>query len=130
MDYYLDDKNVVNRLIAEYRKHNSLIVAYDFDNTVYDYHNEGHKYDELVELLRRLKSMGCYLIVFTSRSEVELDFVKTYLKSNNIPHDSVNENAPFAKFDGRKIYYNILLDDRAGLRSAYECLNEFLLIIK
>ena len=36
--------------------------------------------------------------------------------------DYINESPPYIPFTGNKVYYNILLDDRAGLRSAYEIL--------
>ena len=114
MDYYMDDQNVMNRLIKEYNKHGKLIVAYDFDNTVYDYHAEGHSYNQVVELLRELKSKGCYLIVFTASDKSKFDFIGDYLEDNDIPFDTINENAPFVNFNSGKVYYNVLLDDRAG----------------
>ena len=39
---------------------------------------------------------------------------------NYIPFDAINENPPFFKSKSRKIYYNELLDDRAGLRESFE----------
>lgn len=108
-----------------------LIIAYDFDNTVYDYHKKGHTYDDVVALLRKAKQFGCYLIVFTSAEKERYPDIKKYLRDNNIPYDSINENCPdTSNFKGRKIYYNILLDDRAGLISAYRILNSCLGKIK
>ena len=104
--------------MREYDKYNGLVVAYDFDNTVNDYHNAGDNYVEVIELIREAKVMGCYLIVFTA--EVNTKKVKKFLKENNIPFDAINKNPPFRESKARKIYYNVLLDDRAGLRSAYE----------
>ncbi|MEC3148107.1 hypothetical protein, partial [Bacillus thuringiensis] len=64
-----------------------------------------------------------YLMVYTARRDSELSFVKKYLEENDIPFDSINETPGFIPFtDGKKLYYNILLDDRAGLPSAYRCL--------
>ena len=34
MDFYLDKKNTYQRLVSEYEKYESLVVAFDFDNTV------------------------------------------------------------------------------------------------
>lgn len=114
---YLSDYQSYERLMDEYDKHGGLVVAYDFDGTVHDFHKEGHNYIEIYELLRAAKEIGCYMIVFTA--EEDLKKVKTHLKGNNLPFDAINENPPFWKSKARKIYYNILLDDRAGLRSAY-----------
>jgi len=38
----------------------------------------------------------------------------------------INDTPNFIPFHGRKIYYNILLDDRAGLSSSYNILNTVL----
>lgn len=123
MDLYLYEENVTERLIREWKKYGSLVVAYDFDNTVYDYHKEGHSYECVIQLLREAKKLNAYLMVYTARRDSELSFVKEYLEENNIPFDSINETPDFIPFsDGKKLYYNILLDDRAGLPSAYRCL--------
>lgn len=95
MDKYLIAEAAYERLKEEYFKYGNLIIAYDFDNTVYDYHNTGERYD----------------------------FIRKYLQENDIPFDSINEDAPHISFTGRKIYYNILLDDRAGLTECYYLLN-------
>lgn len=129
MDYYMNDQHVLDRLVKEYNKYGTLIVAYDFDNTVYDYHDEGHSYNQIETLLRKLKLIGCYLIVFTASDKSKFEFIRDYLKNKDIPFDSINENAPFVNFNSGKVYYNILLDDRAGLSSAYNVLYKFLEII-
>lgn len=41
MNDYMNDLVIIKRLIREWITHNSLIIAYDYDNTVYDYHNVG-----------------------------------------------------------------------------------------
>lgn len=66
MDYYLNDDNCVNRLLDEYKKYGSIIVAYDFDNTVFDYHNKGHEAKTIIPLLQLCREMGFHLTVFTS----------------------------------------------------------------
>jgi len=125
---YLSDEKALLRLLTEHKKYGSLTVAYDFDNTVYDYHNEGHDYSPVIELIRECKECGFYLIVFTG--EEDTNKVKTFLNDNDIPFDAINENPPFFKSNSRKIYSNILLDDRAGLYSAYWQLKNVVNIIK
>lgn len=122
MDYYLNQNNTNDRLINEWFTYGKIIIAYDFDDTVYDFHNKGRTYEEVINLLRECKKVGAYLIVFTSCNDDKRQFIKNYLEENNIPYDDINEHAPFTPFNGRKIYYNILLDDRAGLPSAFETL--------
>ena len=128
MDYYLNTENTFNRLLKEYKEHKSLVVAYDFDNTVYDFHQEGHHYTDVIELLQALKKIGCYLIIFSANEDVS--FIKQYCSQKDIPFDAINENPPFFTSKARKIYYNILLDDRAGLKEAYDSLTRLIKTIK
>ncbi|MFV1457452.1 hypothetical protein [Bacillus mycoides] len=122
-DFYLSEENVTGRLVKEWERYGSIVVAYDFDNTVYDYHQEGQTYESVIQLLHECKENGAYLMVYTARKDNELEFVKEYLEQNNIPYDSINETPNFIPCKGgKKLYYNILLDDRAGLPSAYTSL--------
>ena len=120
MDYFLTDDNCVQRLFDEWKKYGSIIVAYDYDNTVFDYYGKGYTYQKVIELLRVCRSMGFHLTVFTSCNDDRFPEIRKYLNENNIPYDGINETPDFIPFKGRKVYFNILLDDRAGLKSAYE----------
>jgi len=123
MDKYLDNKNVTKRLIKEWKKYNKIIIAYDFDSTIFDYHKEGNIGNDVIDLLKRCKEIGAYFIVFTARPESKYKEMKEYLINNNIPFDKINQNMEFIPLEeGRKIYFNILLDDRAGLTSAFSSL--------
>lgn len=127
---FLSDRLCIKRLVEEYRKHNGLIVAYDYDNTVFDYHNKGYNFDKVIKLLRECKAMGCTLIVYTCSKEERYEEIKKYLNDNDIPFDYINENSPNIDFAYGKLYYNIFLDDRCGLKSAYKQLNKCIKIIK
>jgi len=128
MDEYLKHNASFLRLLKEYNEHKSLVVAFDFDNTVYDFHKKGSTYYDVILLLQELKFVGCYLICFTANPNKH--FIIDYLLKNKIPFDSINENPPFFKSDERKIYFNALLDDRAGLSQVYTELNLLLTLIK
>ena len=128
MDYYLTKANTFQRLLAEYQRYQSLVVAYDFDNTVFDYHQNGWDFPQVIDLLRKLKKMNCHLIIFTANEDEA--FVENYCRQHQIPFDAINKNPPFHKSTSRKIYYNILLDDRAGLAEAFEHLNRLIRITK
>lgn len=121
MDEYLVPNSSFLRLYDEYKKYGSLVIAFDFDNTVYDFHKKGHTYEMVISLLRKLENIGCHLICFTANEDI--GFVHSYLLTHNIPYDSVNENPPFFKSNQPKIYFNALLDDRAGLLQVYSELN-------
>jgi hypothetical protein len=124
MDYYLNSENSYTRLLDEYQKYNTLVVAFDFDDTVYDFHKKGRLYTDVINLLRALKEINCYLICWTGQED--LAFVKQYLLENNIPFDGINENPPFHLSTSKKVYANVYLDDRAGLKQVFEELNQLL----
>lgn len=109
------------RLKQDYLVHKSLFVAFDYDNTVFDYHSQGINYSKIIDLLIVCKSLGFTMILFTGNEGDKLDVIKKDLSSRNIPFDLINEN-PLMKT--RKPYYNILLDDRAGLKEAYNNLKK------
>lgn len=121
-DEFLNLENSYNRLKKEYMEHGKLIIAYDFDSTVFDYHSTGSSYEMVRELIRKWKNHA-YFIVFTSSESDRFDEIRKILDELNLPYDSINEDAPFISFKGRKVYYNILLDDRAGLAQTYGELN-------
>jgi len=112
-----------NRLQQDYLVHKSLFVAFDYDNTVFDFHNQGINYDEIIKILRICKSLGFTLILFTGNEGEKLEVIKQDLKNREIPFDLINEN-PLMKT--RKPYYNILLDDRAGLKESYNNLKRLI----
>jgi hypothetical protein len=131
MDFYLEDDNVIKRLVTEWKQYNNLVIAYDYDNTVYDYHHKGHTYDDIIQLLRECKDFGAHLVVFTACTDDVFPNIMEYLKTNHIPYDAINESPKFVPVTGgKKIYFNILLDDRAGLSSAYRCLKSALATMK
>lgn len=122
-DFFMDKFNAIKRLEDEYIAHGKIIIAYDFDDTIYDFHKKGRTYPKVMQLLRDMKEYA-YFICFTCCGEEKHEFIKQYLKDNKIPCDSINKNMPNLPFGNNcKVYYNILLDDRAGLESSYYYLN-------
>lgn len=127
---YMDDLVIIKRLIREWITHDSLIIAYDYDNTVYDYHNVGCDFTRIIDLLNECKNYGGKFIVYSCSPESRhLDMIN-YLNKHNIPFDSINENIITLHGGEGKLFYNILLDDRAGLRLSYEYLNTALMVMK
>ena len=121
-DPYLDDDLCVERLVENWKLHNGIIIAFDFDNTVFDYYENGYTYTKVIKLLKECKNMGCTLILSTCCDESKFDFMRDKCKENGIEIDYINESPPYIPFTGNKVYYNIMLDDRAGLSAAYSIL--------
>ena len=129
-DPFLDDDNGIHRLLEEWKTHGKLIIAFDFDNTIYDYYKQGIKFPRVIQLLKNYKAQNlAYFTCFTSCDESRFEFIKEYCIENEIPLDAINESPDFIEFTGRKVYYNVLLDDRAGLLSAYQQLNTLYYLI-
>lgn len=118
IDEYLDKEKSYKRLKEEFEAHKKLIIAYDLDSTVFDYHNTGASYEMVKDLIRKYKEYA-YFIVFTSSEPDRYDEIESILQKENLPYDFINDDVPFIPFKGRKVYYNILLDDRAGLNQTY-----------
>lgn len=116
-DRYLSFDENVMRLVKNYREHGNLFIAFDFDSTVFDYFGVGDTYPKLENLLRFLKTNGFKLILFTGAEGERLGDAVEYCKERGYAPDFVNESPVM---NTRKPYYNILLDDRAGLSDAYE----------
>jgi len=117
MDEYLIPGASFARLRNEWNQYGSLVVAFDFDNTVFDFHKKGNKYNEVIELLRDLKLIGCTCVCFTAAEDYNHIF--EYCRDNNIPLDGINTNPSFFTSTSPKIYFNALLDDRCGLAQVY-----------
>lgn len=124
MDLYLDFKRFYQRLENDYKRFGNLVIAYDFDDTVYDTHKRGATYTQVISLLRRWRPYAKF-IVWTVSPPERFDFIRYYLTTNDIPYDTINENIhpPDSKIpEARKIYANIYLDDRGGLMTAFTAL--------
>jgi hypothetical protein len=120
---FLDTPACIERLLKEYTLHPKLIVAFDFDDTVFDFHQRGSDHSRVLDVLRRCTKLGFYLVVFTASDESRWGIMLDYLKHQGIQVSSVNQNPIPLRFGhSGKIYYNILLDDRAGLGQALDTL--------
>lgn len=124
-DTYMHRQHCIQQLINDYHKYGRIIVAYDFDDTVRP--DDGCDCSYVTELLAECSKIDeRYMICFTCRTE-PYDEVISYLDSNGIRHDKINDNADDIEFEtSRKILYSVFLDNRAGLKSAYEILVGFL----
>lgn len=118
---------LLQRLIEQYEKQDKLIVAYDFDDTVKPYWCASCT--EVQSLLRKIRNtIDAYFIVYTCNKDH--DKIKAFLDKWDIPYDSINENAPFAPDIDGKLFYNVFLDDKAGLGEVVNTLEQFLYLVR
>jgi hypothetical protein len=125
-DLYLQFDNFYQRLEKEYQKYGRLIIAVDFDDTIFDtYHHGQENFEEMISLLKRWQNHSKIILWSCSLPErypIMIEFCNSY----GLRVDAINENVEPVKYDHlnhcRKIYANVYLDDRAGMLWAKEAL--------
>lgn len=123
MIHSLNTEGAAKRLISEYEAHGKLVVGFDFDNTIFDVHNKGINCSEVIGLLQECKKLGFTLCLYTA--ELREDWLKwkvDYCKHFGIEPEYINESPLLP--GTKKPFFNILLDDRAGLESAFQTLKQ------
>ena len=119
-DPYFKRDLCVDRLKDIYRKHGNIIVALDFDDTIFDFHKKGFTFESVVGIVKECQALGFPIVIFTASAKARHPFIVEYCESVGIKPTKINENAFPSPFGNEgKIFYNILLDDRAGLWEAY-----------
>lgn len=122
MNHYFDTESAKARLLSEYKTHGKLVVGFDFDNTIFDVHNKGIDCTEIITLLQKCKKLGFVLCLYTAEiREAWLKWEVDYCRHFGIEPSYVN-TSPLLGGKTAKPFFNILLDDRAGLESAYQTL--------
>ena len=119
----------IGRMMEVYKKSRNLIIAYDFDDTVNPTHAYSYPYVErAVELLKKAgKRKDLRFILVTCREGEKLTEAECTLIMLGLPYNSINQNLPFSIADDpRKIYCNLMLDDKAGLPLSCDILEELL----
>jgi len=113
------------KLIEAYEKHGQIIVGVDFDNTVFPLDDSRSEYCcNVVDMLRSIESVSLFCL-YTVSSDQEIIYKKFIMEHHyDISIKYVNES-PIILGNGAKPYFNILLDDKAGLNEAIEILKEF-----
>ncbi len=100
---------------------NPKIIAVDFDGTLCEnkWPDIGEPNEEVIRYILSRQKGGAKLILWTSRSGIELLAARGWCEAHGIRFDAVNENLPeiikaFGGRDFRKIFANEYIDDRAN----------------
>ncbi len=118
---------LLNQLIDVYEKHGKIIIGVDFDDTVFPFNKSVaniNRCNEVVEILRELKpySIICLWSVADAQSLVYKEHI---MDLYGIKPDHVNDS-PLNKWgESKKVYFNIQLDDKAGLNETIQVLKNF-----
>jgi hypothetical protein len=125
-------KHEVNKLIETYKQHGKIVVGVDFDDTVFPYTNSKFIEDrckKVRELLLEIKEM-ISICLYTVSDEQTLKYKHHIMIQYGLDPDFINDS-PVSPWKGsKKLFFNILLDDKAGLNETIEILTEFKNYIK
>lgn len=94
------------------------IYAVDFDGTLckHAYPEIGEPIQQVVDFVKRIKSDGNAIILWTCRSGKRVDEAVEWCKERGIVFDAVNEQLPEIlesyELDSRKIFADFYIDDR------------------
>lgn len=115
----------VERLYKEWSQHGKIVIAVDFDSTIYPWHTIDNKEDmnKVINLLQVAANTGAYIVIFTCSDPSRYEEIQKYCDSLKIPINTINTNPidlPYGKHG--KVYANIYLDDRAGLNESLNIL--------
>lgn len=98
-----------------------MIIAVDFDGTITkknEYPNIGEINVELVNILKSVKEKGHELILWTCRSDEDLNEAVEICRSLGLEFDAINDHLPriIEKGWGRspKVYADIYFDDKSS----------------
>ena len=119
-------KYETKKLLEVLKFHNTIIVGVDFDDTVFPLNDTIYirtRCSKVVSLLKELK-YKITICLYTVSDNQSLKYKKYLMETLGIKADYVNES-PIKLGNGGKPYFNILLDDKAGLNETIEILTEF-----
>lgn len=123
----------VDRLVQEWRTHGKIIVSVDFDSTLYPYPTLDNQEDieRTIKLVQLAYETGAYIVIFTASAPDRHEEIQAYCEKIKVPINAINEN-PIALPYGNhgKIYYNINLCDRSGLKEALDTLEAAMYTIR
>lgn len=119
-----DSDRLLNLLRKAYEAHGSLIISFDYDDTVSPYSTTYWGLAPTRGVLKRAKEAGHKLILNTNNKDIKgcLEFCKEH----GITPDAINENIVEAFKGQTKVYANLYLDDKTLLFEAVKVLNVFL----
>lgn len=116
----------INRLLEEWIRHKKIIIALDADDTILPYTlGNNEDINRAVELVKVARELGAYIVIYTARHCDNWNEIEEHCTKIEIPIDAINKNCMVLPYGNHgKIYYNIFLDDRAGLTSSLDILDE------
>src|SRR3990167_5383617 len=84
------------RLTAEWNKYGKIVVAVDFDDTIYPWAHKSEEdlkqMDDIVSLLKKVKETGAYITIWSACTSDRFPEIQEYCKSKGLEVDTINQN--------------------------------------
>jgi|APTNR8051073442_1049403.scaffolds.fasta_scaffold00075_95 hypothetical protein len=118
----------VERLVAEWVKHERIIIGVDYDDTLMPWSLDGPVHTARLArtrvLLRACVELGARIVIHTASNPERYAEIRHTCRAERIAIEAINENLPGLKYGTTtKPYANIYLDDRAGIDQALDVLS-------
>lgn len=119
----------VDKLMEAFNRHGKIVIGVDFDDTFFTNVPELQKRCENVRSLLKEAMPFATICLWTVADPRSLDYKVEIMRLYGIPTQHPN-SSPVEYPQSRKPYFNLLLDDNAGLRSAMGDLRTFIDIVE
>lgn len=122
-------KTLANHLYTVLQNHDKIIVGVDFDDTIFSLSSDVYiekRCKEVRELIKRIKSFSI-ICLYTIADSQSLQYKLALMEEWGIFPDYVNCSPVVLSED--KPYFNVLLDDKAGIEQVIEELNKLINIL-
>lgn len=116
-----------NRLINEWKTHDKIIIALDFDDTSRTFTlDTPTTFKRVLDDIRTAQAIGAWVICNTASKPERYGEIMEFYENEGITIDAINSmpNESFTYGYEGKVFANIYLDDRAGLNEALEILEK------
>lgn len=117
------------RLLNEWKAYGKIIIGLDFDDTISAWGFKGEEHDidlqKTIKIIKLAREVGAYIVIWSACAPDRFEYIKQYCKDLGIEIDAINDNPielPYGQH--KKIYYNILIDDRAGINESLSMLEK------
>ncbi len=127
MNVFKEENALFEEIIRIYHCYGILYIGVDFDDTIRDFQT-GEPIKEVVDAIKQCNRLGLKVCLYTAREAHDLVYALDYCKGIGINIDYINYSPLMPHV--RKPLFNILLDDRSGLREALEELNKIINYLK
>lgn len=118
------DNVKLEKLLNAFDAHGKIIVGVDFDDTIFALDKRYTLLCAEVRALLKAVKPDAVICLYTVADNQSLQYKLELMKLWGIEPDFINES-PVKLGNGVKPFFNILLDDKAGLVEAYNLLLKF-----